>query len=138
MNPCCICGTQNRAQIAGFLNGFSDDDQGMLGELEICQLTAALRSDDQEPLRTLPIGHLLEDRLGAGIELGPPFPALPDNLRLIQILQVELFAIKEHFGLVSIVQGSLALAIPLHQHLPGLITMRPLAKLDHMLHLRIR
>ena len=96
-----------------------------------------MRTNHEEPVRTLLVGDLLETRLRTGIDLRPELLALGHNGRLVLILEIEVGTVKDRARTISVVQGAATFTVALDDHLARLLTRRTGAETNDVLELRI-
>ena len=125
-----VGGAEHGAEVAGFLDGFADEEEGVGGELEVLEALGDLGADGEEAIGAFAVGELLEDGLGAGEEVGAEGTAAVDEGGLVFVLEPEVFAVEELGGAVVVLEGAVDFAVAFDEHEPGVVAVSALAELD--------
>ena len=128
---------EDSPEVARLLDRLGDDDERILGELQVCELYRDMRAHHEKPVRALLVGDLREARLGAGVDLCAEPRTLVHQPRFVLVLQVELGAVENRARAIAAVERATALAVALDNHLARLLTRRAAAKLHDVLELGI-
>lgn len=128
---------EHGAEVAGFFDGFADEDEGVFGEVEVAKGAGDLGADGEEAVGALAVGDFLKDGACAGIQFGAERRTAFENVGLVFVFEPEVFAIEEGGGAVGMVEGAADFAVAFGEHEAGIVAVAALAEADDVFDLGI-
>ena len=133
-----ISAAEHGAEIARFFNGFADQDKRIGREIEIFERLCDEGACGEEAVGAFAVGNFGKDGLGACIETRAQLLALAHDGGFVLMLKPELFAIKERFRAITMIQRAADFTVALGEHNASIIAVAPLAQLHDLLDFWIR